>query len=117
MNKLGEIIKKRREALGLSLRDLANITGLSHSYIDKLEKGIDQRSNKEVQPTVNTLKRLQKGLNIPMLTLLDAVQLLEDISREEILGFLDNTKHFNGEKLTDEEKAQILSQVKKQKKD
>lgn len=115
-NKLGKAIKMRREELGLSLRDLADLTGLSHSYIDKLEKGIDQRSKKPVHPTTDTLIRLQKGLGIPMFTLLDAVEMLNTVSYDDVLMFLNNTRHPDGTALTKTEKENILEGISKHKK-
>lgn len=42
MHKLGELIQIRREKAGLSARKLEQISGLDHSYISKLEKGVYQ---------------------------------------------------------------------------
>ena len=36
---LGERIKKRRQELGLSLRDLASMTDLSPAFLSTLERG------------------------------------------------------------------------------
>ena len=38
-NLFGERLKKAREALGLSLRAVANMVGLSHTSISRYEKG------------------------------------------------------------------------------
>lgn len=72
MNQLGHFIKGKREELGYSLRTLSKKSELSHSYIDKIEKGIDSRSNKEIMPTVHVLYKLSLALNIPLQELIEA---------------------------------------------
>lgn len=65
-NKLGDFIKQKREANNLSLRDLAEISGLSHNYISLLEKGYDPRSNKPIVPTIESLIKLSNALNVAL---------------------------------------------------
>lgn len=62
MQKLGEIIKEYREKNKLSLRDFSNLCNLSHTYIDKLEKGKDPRNGKAVEPTLDALEKNQSSL-------------------------------------------------------
>ncbi|NLU50662.1 MAG: helix-turn-helix domain-containing protein [Syntrophomonadaceae bacterium] len=64
MNTLGEFIGSVRRRKGLSLRDLATRCGLSHSYIDSLEKGLDPRTGKPVSPTLETIQKLADGLDM-----------------------------------------------------
>ena len=54
MNKmtLGKFIKQYREDNNLSLREFSKSCELSHSYISKLEKGVDSKTGKPVIPTV-----------------------------------------------------------------
>lgn len=54
---LNEIIKLKRKEKGYSLRTLANITGLSHTYINQLEK------NKVKEPSFTTILKLSKKLD------------------------------------------------------
>lgn len=79
MASLGEFIKSVREEQKLTLREFANICNLSHSYISKLEKGIDPRNNKKVIPTIETLKKIADAVNYPLEKLL------------EISGYTDST--------------------------
>lgn len=65
-NELGKFLKKIRAEKNLTLRDLANLTGLSHSHLYNLEAGIDPRTGKPVSPTVTSLEKLAAGLNIPV---------------------------------------------------
>ena len=39
MKKLGEFIKEKREAMGLSLRDASKLSGASHTHIRDIEDG------------------------------------------------------------------------------
>lgn len=66
MQKLGEIIKEYRERNKLSLRDFSNLCNLSHTYIDKLEKGKDPRNGKAVEPTLDALEKISLALNLTL---------------------------------------------------
>lgn len=66
MKSIGEFIKKKRVEGGLSLRDFASLCGLSHSYIDSLEKGFDPRTGKPLSPTMDTLEKITKGLSMSL---------------------------------------------------
>jgi transcriptional regulator with XRE-family HTH domain len=63
-NPLGDFIKERRSALGLSLRDLAIQSGVSHSYLNNLERGTDYSTGKPTNPTVDKLAMVAKGLKV-----------------------------------------------------
>lgn len=65
-NELGEFLKEIRAEKNLTLRDLANLTGLSHSYLHNLETGLDPRTGRPVSPTVASLEKLAAGLGIPV---------------------------------------------------
>ena len=54
---LGKIIKHRREVLGLTIRDLADLIGMSKTTISQIEKG---SSN----PTFEVLKKIFEYLNL-----------------------------------------------------
>lgn len=61
MNTLGELIKELRGKE--SLRDASKRIGISHTYLDTVEKGFDKRSGKIVNPTPETLKLISKAYN------------------------------------------------------
>lgn len=63
MNEFGEYLRELRG--DRSLREMERITGLSHTYLSTLEKGVDPRSGKERKPTPETLKKLSETLNVP----------------------------------------------------
>ncbi|MED0991960.1 helix-turn-helix transcriptional regulator [Bacillus nitratireducens] len=82
---LGEIIKDYRLKNKLSLRDFAQKCDVSHTYIDKLEKGIDSRNGKPVEPTLLVVEKISKAMNKKTDTLLKEVGFIqgEDIEAED----------------------------------
>lgn len=63
-NKLGNFLKEKRGSI--SLRDFANKLDISHTYLDSLEKGYDNRNKKPVRVTVDILSKIAKALNEPL---------------------------------------------------
>ncbi len=61
--KLNEIIRELRGKE--SLRDASKRIGISHTYLDTIEKGHDKRSGKPINPTPETLKLISKAYNYP----------------------------------------------------
>lgn len=62
-NVLGELLIKLRGKK--SLRDVANETGLSHSYIRDIEKGYRRASDTPIKPSPDALKKLSKAYHYP----------------------------------------------------
>ena len=58
-------IRKLREARGMSQRELAKVSGISQSFISKLER----QETKE--PCLHTIECLAKGLGIETVDLID----------------------------------------------
>ena len=56
---LGRAIKRRREELGLSLRDVANVTQLSASTLSRIENGTGK-------PDADNIARLTGWLDMPI---------------------------------------------------
>ncbi|QWG71332.1 helix-turn-helix domain-containing protein [Bacillus mycoides] len=81
---LGEIIKDYRFNNKLSLRDFAQKCDVSHTYIDKLEKGVDSRTGKPVEPTLLVIEKISKALNKRTETLLAEIGFIkgEGIEKE-----------------------------------
>ena len=56
---LGKLIKKRRKVLGLTIRDLANLTDISKTTISQIERGVRN-------PTFEVLQNIFDYLNLEM---------------------------------------------------
>jgi transcriptional regulator with XRE-family HTH domain len=56
---LGRAIRRRREELNVSLRDVANDTGVSASTLSRIENGTGK-------PDADNIARLSQWLNMPM---------------------------------------------------
>lgn len=61
--RIGQAIRARRTARGMSLGDLSRATGLSKTILARIERG-------EGNPSVETLWRLSRGLEVPLGALL-----------------------------------------------
>ena len=79
MAKLGDIIKQKRENMGLSLREFAEKCNVSHSYIRNLEEG-NPRTGKDVVPKLNYLEKIAPALGMSMENLLKEMQFIQDVS-------------------------------------
>lgn len=80
-NLLGEFITTKRKERELSIRSLADISGVSFSQLSKIERGIAKRPNEE------TVEKLAMALNVDkdqMLALAGYVS--EDIKQDVIEG-------------------------------
>jgi transcriptional regulator with XRE-family HTH domain len=60
--KLGRIVRRRREALSLSQEELADIAGLHRTYISLLERGLRVPSIAVVQVLAAALKTTMTSL-------------------------------------------------------
>ena len=67
---LGAFIRRRRKLARLTLRQLAEMTSLSNSYVSQLERGLHL-------PSVRVLKLLSEALNVSAETLLAQAGLLD----------------------------------------
>ncbi len=56
---LGRSVRRRREELGLSLREVASVTGVSASTLSRIENGTGK-------PDADNIARLTSWLNVPM---------------------------------------------------
>jgi transcriptional regulator with XRE-family HTH domain len=66
---LGAFIRSQRKIAQLSLRQLAELTSLSHPYLSQIERGVHQ-------PSVRVLKLISEALNVSAETLLAQAGLL-----------------------------------------
>lgn len=73
---LGQYIKRTREGKNLTLRQLCERSGVSNSYISQLENDGFAKTKKTISPTIETIAKLAKGLEIPLgLFLLESGQI------------------------------------------
>ena len=62
MNDFGKKLKELRG--NQSIREASRNIGISHTYLDSLEKGIDPRTGKERKPTIEVIHKLSKYYNV-----------------------------------------------------
>lgn len=92
-NKFGSKIKELRG--DVSLRNFAELIGVSHTYLASLENGVDKRSGKPLNVTADAIIRMANGLNIDP-------HLLFELSLEDKLS--NNYKH-------DEQEIQFKEEI------
>jgi transcriptional regulator with XRE-family HTH domain len=69
---LGGILRRRREQLGLSMREAARRIGISPSYLVALEKGRNPSTDRAPVPSPPILASIGRVLDIELATLLEA---------------------------------------------
>jgi len=57
IEELGKLIKHRRKVLGLTIRDIADLTGMSKTTISQIERGVRN-------PTFEVLQNIFEYLNL-----------------------------------------------------
>lgn len=67
---LGERLRRTRIKKSLSLREAAERIGVSHTYLNALEKGMHPQTGKPVNPSAKTLRGISKAYGIPIEELL-----------------------------------------------
>lgn len=97
---LGELLKKRRELMQLTLRDVEESAGVSNAYLSQLE------NNKIKNPSASVLCKLAKMYNMSVDDLLIASGLTK---RNELLVFPKEWRSFNGISISMEEEEQLLT--------
>lgn len=97
MEKIGQFLNKLRLNEKMNLREAAEKSGLSHSYIRYLEIGGRPGSDTPINATPETLKKLAKAYNYPYIDLLEKAGYIDEITEERkqtanestIEGFID----------------------------
>ena len=59
IEELGKLIKNRRKVLGITIRELANLTDISKTTISQIERGVRN-------PTFEILQNIFEYLNLEM---------------------------------------------------
>lgn len=73
----GKIVKIIREERGLSQEILADRADLNRSYVGEVERGT-------AMPSLNTITKIAKALNLPTSTLLARFEAYEEAQLEKI---------------------------------
>jgi len=71
LDALGRFLRSQRIAAGLTLRDLAERTGVSNAYLSQLERGMHE-------PSLSVLRAVSLALDVPLASLLTRAGVLED---------------------------------------
>lgn len=98
MNGFGEYLKDLRG--DRSLREMERITGLSHTYLSTLEKGVDPRSGKGRKPTPEILNKLSETLDVDYFELMQKAGYIEEnnkVTVAEIKAKTEILKRINDE--------------------
>lgn len=90
MKKIGDLIKEYRQESGMTLREFARKCEVSHAYIDKLEKGIDPRNDKEVAPSIAMTIRIASAMKMSFVKLLIETGYIKKLSRNYSLKCSSN---------------------------
>ena len=89
---LGNEIRKRRKELGLTLKDLASLLGVSFAYVSQVERG-------EKKPTDKMLTKLEEVLNIKLKEIKEIDEMekseLKELARNELVRRKARTEGVN----------------------
>ncbi|MGH3650606.1 MAG: helix-turn-helix domain-containing protein [Acidimicrobiia bacterium] len=88
---LGEFIRAQRERANLSLRRLAEKSGISNPYLSQIERGIRK-------PSAEILKNLSRALEISSNSLYRRAGLIdEELPPASVFEAIDNDQRLDGE--------------------
>lgn len=93
MNKFGRKLKMLRGQE--SIRQAAKGIGISHTYLDSLEKGFDPRTGKERKPTWEVINKIAKYYNYDFVELVDLANLFKspnELNDEELENQINKMK-------------------------
>jgi len=104
----GNLIKNLRTELGYSLHDMQNMTGISASYINRLEK------NNRKAPSYKIIKKLSTALGVSEARLLEVAGLEKgtDVTNIDTLFYSENFRIGDTE-ISKKQKDLLLKIIKK----
>ena len=82
---LGEILKEYRSKHSLSMDKFAELSGLTKGYISMLEKNQHPKTKKALLQTLDTLKKVAKGMSISVGELIEQLDTNQDIALTSML--------------------------------
>lgn len=100
---LGEVLRKERAILGLTLRQVEESANISNAYLSQLE------NDKIKKPSANVLSKLASLYNVPIDKFLFASGIISD-EPERKAGMLKTIR--DSQKLSKEEEDRLLEYLK-----
>jgi transcriptional regulator with XRE-family HTH domain len=100
--KIGKRVRERRGELGMSLRDLGELAGVTASFLSQVE-------NDQVSPSLNTLQSISKALNVPMFSLLNDTPSGKVVRRDERRNFQFDDPKISYDLLTPDLTRQMMA--------
>ena len=106
----GERIKQLREAKGMSLKDLEHVSGVTSSYVHRIEKGLRK-------PSVEKIEKLADALDADFKELLDLLNIgfiLDDKNKKDetdLVKFVKNNEIKIGNKKLSKDKKELLADI------
>jgi len=79
---VGAFIKEQRERSSLSIRKLAELTGVSNPYLSQIERGVRT-------PSAEILRSIADALSIRTETLYEKAGLLDEHEGPDVVGAID----------------------------
>lgn len=70
---LGDVVKQYREKNNMSMDEFSKRCSLSKGYISMIENNINPRNNKPIAPTLPSINKIAKGMNLDLDTLLKLI--------------------------------------------
>jgi transcriptional regulator with XRE-family HTH domain len=103
MKTLSEIISNYMFENKLSQREFAKLASISHTYVAKLQTGIDPRTGKQIEPTLDVIEKLANAMQISLYELFIELGKFEEanspaIKRRTVVSYdkaTDTYKYFN----------------------
>ena len=77
MPTIGELVKEYRQKQNLSMQAFGKMCDLSRAYIAILEKGINPTTGRTFTPTIETLEKIAKAMNISKIKLMEITDIAE----------------------------------------
>lgn len=87
---LGVLLREIRGSK--SLREVAVLTGISHNYLNIIEKGVDPRTGSHVKPSPETIRRISEAYNIPYFDIMEKTGYIEYNDIQELV--FDDQENF-----------------------
>lgn len=110
MNDLGNLLKQLRGKR--TLREVAELTELSHTYISDIEKGFRRGTKKPIHPSPDTLKRFAEAYDYPYEELMKVAGYLNDEEDFQTFSSNPSLNHFFRDiAASDEDEQKELRQI------